>query len=127
MEVPEEQAAEGFAEGTSWTGGFQAQSPQRTPIGHAEGRSMEREDWKNSFPAPPHIPRKKTRMPQVALPKTLGVCMPPSPCSPPAHPGRGSLQEAAWSIMGEPSHLSPLSHLVVTRATGGMVGGRWRG
>lgn len=58
---------------------------------------MEREDWKNSSPAPSsHPPRKKIRMLKVAFPKTLGVCMPPSPCSSPAHPGR---REPAGSFL----------------------------
>lgn len=67
------------------------------------------------LPPPPQILPLK-----AASPKTLGQSAHLQAPVLPTHAGE-SLQEAAWSIMGEPRHLLPLSHLVVTRVMAGGV------
>lgn len=95
-----------------------------SPVAQAEDSSTRAFRKGRTARTPPlYAPTPKSCCSRWPLPRLCrGICSSPSLCLSPAHPRRREPVGSCLEPQGEPGHLSPLSHLVVARASGGGAG-----
>ena len=95
-----------------------------SPVAQAEDSSTRAFRKGRTARTPPlYAPTPKSCCSRQPLPRLCrGICSSPSLCLSPAHPCRREPVGSCLEPQGEPGHLSPLSHLVVAKASGGGAG-----